>query len=398
MITNKAYEHVKPLEDFDWDLLSNNKYNTTVNLTEEDKKARVKIMCQEPYAQELYDLMVEHESGRGTSSSSCEKDFKIGSVYSVEAKTISFDDKVILVEEVNSMVQLIIPFKEYAGDIEELTKGNELNFKVIVYRADPHGEYYASERKCRAINYFDELIEHQNKNNWFEVKIVSLIKGGYIALYKNEVKCFIPGSHAGANVIHDFSTLLGKTINVMIDNYDRSNSLFILSYKKYVKHSLPIKIRELRFNKPYVGTLTTKPYDFGMFVEFEGYYTGLLHSSNFDNYNEVKSRMKTGDEVSFWIKDVTFRKKQYRIILTLDKNSISEEFVKWDNIKEKVEGKAFDFEVSNNNRRVSIEVDGEPISLNLNKLYRDKDLNNYSKVSIFKVDVINKTFNYRLIS
>ena len=108
--------------------------------------------------------------------------------------------------------------------------------------------------------------------------------------------------------------------------------------------------------------------------------------------------MKTGDEVSFWIKDVTFRKKQYRIILTLDKNSISEEFVKWDNIKEKVEGKAFDFEVSNNNRRVSIEVDGEPISLNLNKLYRDKDLNNYSKVSIFKVDVINKTFNYRLIS
>lgn len=398
MITNKAYEHVKPLEDFDWDLLSNDKYNTTVNLTEEDKKSRVKIMCQEPYAQELYDLMREHENDRGTSSFACEKDFKIGSVYSVVAKTISFDDKAILVEEVNSMVQMIIPFKEYAGDIEELTKGNELNFKVIVYRADRHGEYYASERKCRAINYFDELIDHQSKNNWFEVKIVSLIKGGYIALYKNEVKCFIPGSHAGANVIHDFSTLLGKTINVMIDNYDRSNSLFILSYKKYVKHSLPIKIRELRFNKQYTGTLTTKPYDFGMFVEFEGYYTALLHSSNFDNYNEVKSRMKTGDEVSFWIKDVTFRKKEYRIVLTLDKHSISDEFLKWENIKEKVEGKEFNFEISHDNRRVSIEVDGEPISLNLNKLYRDKDLNTYSKVSIFKVDVINKTFNYRLIS
>ena len=314
MISTTAYEHVKPLEDFDWDLLANDKYNTSVVLTEEDKKSRVKIMCQEPYAQELYDLMRTHENERGTASIACEKDFKIGTVYLVEAKTISFDDKAILAEEVNSMVQLTIPFKEFAGNLEELTNGQGLTFKVIVYRSDPHGEYYASERKCRAINYFDELIEYQASNTWFEVKIESLIKGGYLASYKNEIKCFIPGSHAGANVIHDFSLLLGKRINVMVDNYDRSNSLFILSYKKYVKQSLPIRIGELRFNKQYVGKLTTRPYDFGMFIEFEGYYTGLLHSSNFSNYNEIKGKMKTGDEVLFWIKDVTFKKKEYRII------------------------------------------------------------------------------------
>jgi predicted RNA-binding protein with RPS1 domain len=392
------YDHVKPLEDFDWSQYTNDKYNTSIVLTEEDKKARVKILCKEPYAQELYDKMVAWE-GKSGSEIAYDKDFKVGQLYTVEAKSISFDLRAVVVEEVNTLGQIIVPFKEFSGDLDELAKGNlDAQFRVILYKQTGNGEYLASERKCRAINFAEELLQHQKNNTWFEVKIKSLIKGGYLATYKDEVKCFIPGSHAGANVIHDFSTLLGKTINVMVDNYDKSNSLFILSYKKYVTQSLPIKISDLRFNKKYTGKLTTRPYDFGMFIEFEGYYTGLLHSSEFKDYNKAKNEMKTGDEVSFWIKDVNFKKRQYRIVLTLNENSISKNMIGWDNTKEELEGKLFDFELSENQKAVVIETENGPIELGLNRLYKDKDLSTYSKVSIIKVDSINKTFNYRLIS
>ncbi len=42
--------------------------------------------------------------------------------------------------------------------------------------------------------------------------IIKLIKGGYLALYNKEVECFIPGSHAAANVVHNFNDMLGKTL------------------------------------------------------------------------------------------------------------------------------------------------------------------------------------------
>ena len=396
-MASSNYDHVKPLEDFDWDQYTNNKYNDSVILTEEDRKSGVRILCQEPYAQELYDKMVAWERKQG-GISVYDKDFKLGEIYTVNAKSISFDNRAVIVEEVNTLNQITIPFKEFSGDLDNLAKGNDTNFKVIVYKNAGNGEFLGSERKCRAINFSEELLDHYNNETWFEVKIKSLIKGGYLATYKDEVKCFIPGSHAGANVIHDFSSLLGKTINVMVDNYDKSNSLFILSYKKYVKHSLPIKISDLRFNKEYTGRLTTRPYDFGMFIEFENYYTGLLHSSEFKDYESIKSQMKTGDEMTFYIKDVNLKKRQYRIILTLKEESISKNMLNWDNTKEELEGKSFDFEISDDKKSVILQTSKGPIELGLNKLYKDKDLTKYLKVSIIKVDAINRTFNYRLIS
>ena len=86
-------------------------------------------------------------------------------------------------------------------------------------------------------------------------------------MYNNEVECFIPGSHAAANVVYNFNDMLGKTLFVMVDNYDQSNDLFILSHKKYITSSMPIMIENLHFNIPYSGILTSKPYDFGIFVE-----------------------------------------------------------------------------------------------------------------------------------
>lgn len=180
-------------------------------------------------------------------------------------------------------------------------------FFVKIYRVTSNGEYLASEKQALSVSHKQELFEHLEKNTWFDVKLVKLIKGGYQALY-NEVECFVPGSHAAANVVRNFNELLGKTITVMVDNYDPMNDLFILSYKNYVTHSMPSMVTELKFDQEYDGILTNSPSDFGVFVELNGYYTGLIHKTEFENFDEIRRTMRTGDHIPVFVKDVVYTK------------------------------------------------------------------------------------------
>jgi ribosomal protein S1 len=256
---------------------SASKYNTTVKLTEADRKAGVKILCKEPYAQELYDLYNRHEAGSPVTS----KDFTEGQLCTVIAKSIDFDGKMIIADEKFSKSRVYIPFKEFTEEPSLLLNDGDLReFKVVITKATA-GDYFGSEKKCAAFTYRENLTSFMKEDKWFYVKVVNLVKGGYLALYKGTVKCFLPGSHAAANVIRDFNEYLNTEIPVMIENFDATNDLFIVSYKKYIKHTLPQKVYELEFGKEYKGILTNKPYDFGIFVEFQNYYTGLLHKSEF---------------------------------------------------------------------------------------------------------------------
>lgn len=396
---NKSVNSSQPLPDFDWDSLTNSKYNNKVKLTDSDKKSGVKILCKEPYAQELYEKYKQYESEQEVDLH-VSKDLQVGLLYSVQAHQICFDSNVIKTTELYSGSEILIPFKEYSGDLESLKSGQGLEFKVILYKTTVNCEFVGSEKKSRSINYKEELLSYFNENKWFEVKIKKLIKGGYIASYKNEIDCFVPGSQAGANVIKDFSILLDKTINVMVDNYDKSNDLFIVSYKKYIKHSLPTKVSDLRFGKLYNGKLTNKPYDFGVFVELENYYTGLVHSSDFENYEETRRSLSAGDNLGVYVKGVSYQKKrnQYRIVLSLTKESIPEELIKWDSLKEGLEGKEFEFQVVSNKKDViEIYYNGDPLEISLAKEYRGKDLSLLNSVVIHKVDPLNKTFSYSLV-
>jgi len=391
---NVKYE--SPIEDFDWDSLTNDKYNNKIKLSEADKKEGTRVLCKESYAQELYDMYKKYEVENEVNLH-VSKDLTIGEVYKVHAKSICLDTETIKTVEDNSGVEIIIPLKEYGGDIEELKNGHGTTFKVILYKSSENCEYVASEKKSRSINYRDELLEHFDSNTWFDVKIKRLIKGGYIATYKDEIECFIPGSQAGANVIKDFSILLHKTIPVMVDNYDKSNNLFIVSYKKYIKHSLPEKVSDLRFGKLYTGTLTNKPYDFGVFVELENYYTGLIHSSDFENYDSIKKSLKAGDDIDVYVKGVSYKKNQYRIVLSLNKDSIPDDLIKWDQLKEDLEGNKFEFTEHETKRNtITMYYNGEYIELHLDKKYRKLNISDFSKVLIHRVDSVNKRLNYSL--
>jgi ribosomal protein S1 len=379
---------------FNWDVFQDTgKFNTSVKLTESDKKHNFKIYCMEPYAQDVYNKLVAFETN--SKSTSYKKDITAGEVCKVRANTISYTDKMIYAEDINSKCTIAIPFREYSKDLDTLSNSRE--FLVTVYKVTEHGEYFGSEKKALSISYKQELYDHFNNNTWFDVKIMKLIKGGYLAIYNKEIECFIPGSHAAANIVHNFSDLLGKTLTVMVDNYDASNDLFILSYKKYVTQSMPVMISELCFDKEYEGTLTATPYDFGVFVEFEGYYTGLIHMSEFEDYAAIRTKLRTGDKISFYIKDVTSKKGQYRIVLTLNKDQVNTEKIQWQTLRNRTENQSFKYTVDKSNSSISIDVDGEHFEVSLKRSDLDKNLAKYPLVKVFKVDPINKRLKFEFV-
>lgn len=369
------------------------KYNTSVKLTPEDKKAGVKIYCHEPYAQDLYDLMNNYEKNGHVSA----KDLQENNVYRVKANIISFQDKIIHAEEVTSKTPIIIPFREYSKDLDTLSQGEDREFLIMVYKSTKHGENYGSERKALSISYKQDLFTHLAENRWFDVTITKLIKGGYLALYKNEIECFIPGSHAAANVVHNFNDMLNKTLTVMVDNYDQANDLFILSYKKYVTHSMPTMIENLEFNREYTGTLTNKPYDFGVFVEIDGYFTGLVHQTEFDDYESIKKTLKTGDTLKVFVKDITSKGNQIRIVLTLNQENVNSEKLAWQKLKEKTESRSFTYDVDAKKNSIAIDIDGESYEVSLKRKDLEKNLNKFPYVRVSKVDILNKSLKFEFV-
>jgi ribosomal protein S1 len=369
------------------------KFNSSISLSKEDLKNKVKIYCQESYAQDLYNLM----AGSSTLFSSETKDLKRGELYKVKARSISYVDRAIIAEEVSSGVTISVPFREYSRSLDDLRSGKNIEFLVNLFRVEKNGEYYGSEKKALSATHRQSLFEHLEKNTWFEVKIKKLIRGGYLAIYMNEIECFLPGSHAAANIIHNFNDLLGKTINVMVDNYDSANDLFILSYKKYVTESMSTKISDLEFNKKYTGVLTNNPYDFGMFVEIDGYYTGLIHKTEFENYEDIRKKYRVGQKIEVYVKDITMKGDQYRVILTLDSSQVNTEKIQWQEIKNRTENQVFSYVLNENKNSILINVDGENLEVSFRRKEVSENLNNYPMVKISKVDHIRKKLNFEFV-
>ena len=375
----------------------NTKFNETIKLASNDRRSRVKIFCKEPYAQKLYDLYL----GNGVTNEIGSKDFTEGQIVTVIAKTLDFDGKQIIAEEKFSKSSVIVPFREYSEEPHYLAENEEAReFKVIITKANS-GDYYGSEKQTATMTNREHLNEFMRTDKWFVVKVTDLIKGGYRATYKGTVNCFLPGSHAAANVIRDFSDYLGKELPVMIENYDQANDLYIVSYKKYVKHTLPQRIHELEFGKKYVGTLTNKPYDFGTFVEFDGgYFTGLIHQTELEDYQAFMETMKSGDAIEFYVKDIVLKKGEPRIYLTDKLEKVNQDKLAWQDFKAQVEGKTLKYVLDKSYFTVEVTMpDGDStFRTDVSHLKGKIRIPNNGLVTIVKVDTIRKNLKLDFVN
>jgi len=158
-------------------------------------------------------------------------------------------------------------------------------------------------------NLTNEMKEQITKRNKaYYAKILSTNRGGFVVEIMDTIKAFMPGSMAAANRVTDFESMVGTTLEAMVESWDPAIG-FVVSRKKFIRTMIPVKIQEmkekLKENKDAVFTgHVTGTTEFGIFVELDDFITGMLHKTLVRDETREAMRLKTinpGEEVQVYI-------------------------------------------------------------------------------------------------
>lgn len=146
---------------------------------------------------------------------------------------------------------------------------------------------------------------------------------------------FMPNTLAGINKLYNPESIVGQTLEVMIESYSQEEGTYIVSRRKYLQTLIPSAIKSLESGKIYIGNVTGTT-EFGVFVEFNECLTGMIHKTNIHpDWSDKISQITPGLRIEFYIKEII----KDKIILT----QILRETL-WDTIKigQVIDGKVKD--------------------------------------------------------
>jgi ribosomal protein S1 len=267
-----------------------------------------KLMANEAYAADALSMYNLHDS---TLQKTQLIEDNIAYTTRGEVSFISKDRERALIDIQSKYTAYCTLSKEPDYIVEQLEVGMEIDIKI---KTNPKtGDVIASisdaikEVKLREIK---EAIG--NSTIGFTAKVKELIHGGYWVDVAG-IKCFMPGSLAGLNKLHDFTAIVGKEIIVMPITFSREKDTVVVSHREYLRTMIPTTIEKLNetIKEPRTGfvTGTTK---FGVFAEFDECLTGLIPraelSEEFQKALDDRS-IKPGDEINFWTKEVISDRK-----------------------------------------------------------------------------------------
>lgn len=280
------------------------------------------VFCNEDYAKDLLKLY----ENDGVLDSLSPKDITKGDILHITKINGIRGNEVDF--EVNNVTNVTIDMKKekkflelFDININEflswILSDNGVGFlsnEVLIYIEDDK-PVKGSLLKGHNFKLKKELIkEITNPTSAYKAKVINKNQGGFIVNILG-LDAFLPGSLASANKINNFEYFIGKTINVMVEDYLEDIGTFIVSNKKYIEHVLPIESKKIDLNKKHTG-IVTGTCKFGVFVEFYEIFTGLLHTSKMKKDTENKFRNNEfvpDEEIECYIKEIS---KNYRFVLT----------------------------------------------------------------------------------
>ncbi len=139
---------------------------------------------------------------------------------------------------------------------------------------------------------------------------VEILHGGVV------LPAFMPNTLAGINKLYSPESIVGQTMDVMIETYAEQEGTYIVNRRKYLHSLIPDAVKELKYDQTYTGNVTgTTP--FGVFVEFNECLTGMIHKANINSeWQERISEIKPGFQIEFYIKEIIKDRGNHKIILT----------------------------------------------------------------------------------
>lgn len=228
----------------------------------------------------------------------------------------------------------------------------------------------------------EEMTEAIRKNKVLLAKVKESTPAGYLLTFDvNGVifQGFMPNTLSGINRVTDPKSLIGQTLEVMAESFSADKGTYILSRKKYLKSLIAKEVDGLEKNTVYTGRVTGTT-DYGVFVEFNGCLTGMIHKANINPaFQDKIAEIESGTEIDFYIKEIL---KDHKIILT----QIIRETL-WDTIAENMvlEGKVREIK----DFGVLVQLDDETRGLiHSNELKKVKSVPNlHDKVKVRVTDI-----------
>ena len=243
--------------------------------------------------------------------------------------------------QIGEYLNFDIGFKDYLrveASSKELTyiQAIKENQSIDVLVVDQQESPFLIKGSISAIyeNAIHAGLKSLESTDFVEVKVKELNPAGYdlLILFNGiTIPAFMPNTLAGVNKLHNPMSIVGKTLNVMVESFSDEKGTYIVSRKKYLQSLIPKEIKKLDAETIYTGHVTgTTP--FGIFVEFNECLTGMIHKSNVNpTHADRIDQILPGTTIDFYVKEII----KDKIILTqILKESL------WDNIKvgQKIKG------------------------------------------------------------
>lgn len=260
------------------------------------------------------------------------KNFHKGEI--VKGKVVSVKNDEIVVN-IGYFADGIIPKNEISNDDE--FDINSLSIDDIIYVMvlsgdDGDGNVLLSKKRADKEKTIENIERSFEENKLISVKVKEVIKGG-LSCDANGVKVFMPASQCSIRRIENFNTLLGKSLDVKVIEFEKRNNKIVVS-RRVVEETLAKEEKERIWNSIKSGEkrqgVVTKLVKFGAFVDIGG-VNGLIHLNDmsWSRVNKPEDVVSVGDNVEVFVQEVD--KSKGRISLSL-KDILQNP---WDNIKTK---------------------------------------------------------------
>lgn len=321
----------QPIEDFDWQAYEAD-CPTKFRKPNPHVKAPngVKVYSREPYAQELLDLMEGYSLASNTIYN-----VELGSTYT--GKVYGVDENWASVE-VGYRELIYVDLTRESAEVKEMLKpGIEVDVQLVADKSMNVKKYMVGSvtagLKTKVVR---EIVESINEGNTaYSGYVTRMIPGGGYIVQVQGVDCFMPGSLAGVNKLHDFESIIDTEMYVVPMSYSEEKGTVVVSHRAYLRALIPNKIKEIQEDITVERTgHVTGSAKYGVFVEFEGCLTGMIHVNDLDKDTAKAHRersLEPGSEINFYVKEVINERK-----ITLVQGSPAEKKIDpWEGISER---------------------------------------------------------------
>ena len=286
-----------------------------------------KVFSRESYAQEFYDILTNREK-----ESEFIPKLKVGVIY--DGKVYGINETHATVD-VNYRQLVFVKLSKEDPQYRDVRPGEEVSVLITEgTNDDERGNIIGTISGGMRQRIFMDLREGIDSADtaWTGVVKEMISAGGYVVNVQG-VDCFMPGSLAGINKLHDFESIVGSEMYVVPVSFSPERGTIVVSHRKYLQAMIPVEISKLRENiTEKVSGIVTGTAKYGVFCEFNTCLTGMIHVNDLDEetFKKHKSQsIKPGEEIELLIKEIVSNTK-----ITLTQKTL-EETNPWININER---------------------------------------------------------------